>query len=184
MKNYSRRYANESAVKKALNIDSFRNLSKEKVMQFASMIPYMDKEVALKVIEQFPVYADFGRAAIEQYTKTCDSILEKNKENQTAVVHGYQTILDALAKKIEKEDLSEEDRKAITEDMITVADKIAEADLNNKKFLDRMGNKILLGVGIAFFAVAAAIGVNSNLGTSDIPELENDHNNDNDHEDI
>ena len=181
MKNYPRRYVNESAVKKALKIDSFRNLSKEKVMQFASMIPYMDKEVALKVIEQFPVYADFGRAAIEQYTKTCDSILEKNKENQMAVVHGYQTILDALAKKIEKEDLSEEDRKAITEDMITVADKIAEADLNNKKFLEKMGHLTLLGFGAALVCLTAVLGVNANIGGGDMPELE-DNSNDDDYE--
>lgn len=178
MKNYPRRYVNESAVKKALKIDSFRNLSKEKVMQFASMIPYMDKEVALKVIEQFPVYADFGRAAIEQYTKTCDSILEKNKENQMSVVHGYQTILDALAKKIEKEDLSEEERKAITEDMITVADKIAEADLNNKKFLEKMGHLALWGFGVAIVGLAAVLGVNANIGGSDMPELEDNNNND------
>ena len=181
MKNYPRRYVNESAVKKALKIDSFRNLSKEKVMQFASMIPYMDKEVALKVIEQFPVYADFGRAAIEQYTKTCDSILEKNKDNQMAVVHGYQTILDALAKKIEKEDLSEEERKAITEDMITVADKIAEADLNNKKFLEKMGHLALWGFGVAIVGLAAVLGVNANIDGSDMPELE-DNSNDDDYE--
>ena len=110
MKNYPRRYVNENAVKKALKIDSFRNLSKEKVMQFASMIPYMDKEVAMKVIDQFPVYADFGKAAIEQYTKTCDNILEKNKESQEAVIHGYQTILEVLAKKMDKENLTEEEK--------------------------------------------------------------------------
>lgn len=181
MKNYARRYINENAVKKALKIDSFRNLSKEKVMQFASMIPYMDKEVALKVIEQFPVYADFGRAAIEQYTKACDNILEKNEENQMAVIHGYQTILDVLAKKIEKEYLSEEERKAITEDMITVADKIAEADLNNKKFLEKMGHLALWGFGVAIVGLAAVLGVNANIGGSDIPELE-DNSNDDDYE--
>lgn len=32
----------EEAVKEALQIDSFRNLSKDKIMQFASMIPNMD----------------------------------------------------------------------------------------------------------------------------------------------
>ena len=37
------------------------------------------------------------------------------------------------------ESTTEEDRKAITEDMITVADKMALADLQNKKFLDRLG---------------------------------------------
>lgn len=181
MKNYARRYINENAVKKALKIDSFRNLSKEKVMQFASMIPYMDKEVALKIIEQFPVYADFGRAAIEQYTKACDNILEKNEENQIAVIHGYQTILDVLAKKIEKEDLSEEERKAITEDMITVADKIAEADLNNKKFLEKMGHLALWGFGVAIVGLAAVLGVNANIDGSDMPELE-DNSNDDDYE--
>ena len=59
-------------------------------------------------------------------------ILKDNKENQAAVIHGYQTILDALAKRMEIESTTEEDRKAITEDMITVEDKIALADLQNK----------------------------------------------------
>ncbi len=36
---------------------------------------------------------------------------------------------------MEIESTTEEDRKAITEDMITVADKIALADLQNKNFL-------------------------------------------------
>ena len=110
MKNLPKRYVSEDAVKHALKIDSFRNLSKDKVMQFASMIPYMDKEVALAIINQFPVYADFGKAAIEQYTQTCTSILEKNKESQDAVINGYQTILNALSKRLEKEDISEEKR--------------------------------------------------------------------------
>ena len=32
----------ESQVKNALNIDSFRNLSKDKMMEFVSLIPSMD----------------------------------------------------------------------------------------------------------------------------------------------
>lgn len=48
------KYVSEDAVKRALKIDSFRNLSKDKIMQFASMIPYMDKEVAIAIINQFP----------------------------------------------------------------------------------------------------------------------------------
>lgn len=45
-----KRYVTEEAVKRALKIDSFRNISKDKVMQFASMIPYMDKDVAIAII--------------------------------------------------------------------------------------------------------------------------------------
>lgn len=71
------KYRSEEAVKKALKIDSYRNLSKEKVMQFASMIPYMDKDVALAVINQFLTLAEFGKTAIQSYMQACDSILKK-----------------------------------------------------------------------------------------------------------
>ena len=79
MKNIPKIYVTEEAVKHVLKIDSFRNLSKDKVMQFASMIPYMDKEVAIEIINQFPEYVDFGKAAIENYTQMCNSILEKKQ---------------------------------------------------------------------------------------------------------
>ena len=46
----------EDQVKKALHIDSFRNLSKDKIMEFASLIPHMDKDVAIAIINQFPAW--------------------------------------------------------------------------------------------------------------------------------
>ena len=51
-KKIRKRYHSEEAVKKALKIESFRNLTKDKVMEFTSMIPYMEKEVALEIIKQ------------------------------------------------------------------------------------------------------------------------------------
>lgn len=59
----------EDQVKKALQIDSFRNLSKDKIMEFASLIPHMDKEVAIAIINQFPAYVESSRNMIEQYKK-------------------------------------------------------------------------------------------------------------------
>ena len=174
-KKLPKRYVNEKAVKRALGIDSFRNVSKDKIMEFASLIPYMDKDVAIAIINQFPVYADFGKATIEQYTQACSNILEKNKESQMAVINGYQTILDALAKRIEKENISEIERKSITEDMIAVADKIAEADLQNKNFLERMGTKLLWAVGIGFAAIGAGIGIHSAFGGGgSLPQVSGD----------
>lgn len=174
-KKLPKRYVNEKAVKRALGIDSFRNVSKDKIMEFASLIPYMDKDVAIAIINQFPVYADFGKATIEQYTQACSNILEKNKESQMAVINGYQTIPDALAKRIEKENISEIERKSITEDMIAVADKIAEADLQNKNFLERMGTKLLWAVGIGFVAIGAGIGIHSAFGGGDsLPQVSGD----------
>lgn len=99
-KKLPKRYLTEDAVKKALKIDSFRNMSKDKIMQFASMIPYMDKDVAIAIINQFPKFADFGKSMIENYTKLCDNILQKNHESQMAAIHGYQTQMQRKWKKM------------------------------------------------------------------------------------
>lgn len=40
---------NEKELKRMLNIGSFRNLSKDKIMNFVSEIPKMDKEVAMNI---------------------------------------------------------------------------------------------------------------------------------------
>lgn len=97
-----------------------------------------------------------------------DNILEKNKESQTAAVQGYQTIFDALSRRMD----TDEDWKPIAEEMIAVANKIAELDLNNKKFLDRINTKMLCGI-LGFAAiVGAAIGINSAFdGDEELPQL-------------
>ena len=43
------------------------------------MIPYMDKEVAIAIINQFPKFADFGKIAISNYMQICDNILKDHK---------------------------------------------------------------------------------------------------------
>ena len=76
---------------------------------------------------------------------------------------------------MEKEEISDQERQSITVDMIAVADKIAEADLNNKKFLDRMSSKILIAIVGAIAAVGAGIGINSAFGNnSSLPEIQDD----------
>lgn len=166
-----KRYVSEDSVKRALKINTFRNVTKDKLMEFASMIPYMDKEVAIAIINQFPVFADFGKAAITSYTQLCNSILDNNKEGQAAAINGYQTILDALSKRMENENITSEECKSITEDMITIADKIAEVHFKNQKFLDRMGTKILCGVIFVSAIIGAGIGINSKFGAGDLPQI-------------
>ena len=49
----SQHLVSEDQVKKALHIDSFRNLSKDKIMEFASLIPNMDKDVQFLLLTSF-----------------------------------------------------------------------------------------------------------------------------------
>lgn len=101
-------------VKNALKIDSFRNLSKDKIMEFVSLIPNMDKEVAIKIIEQYPAFIKLSESIVAQLNKMCNTALEKNEESQRLTIQAYKQILDELSNQLRMEDISKEEREKIT----------------------------------------------------------------------
>lgn len=54
------RTISEQRVLKQLGITDFRHMTKGKVVRFASMLSYMDLDVAKKVLEQFPAFKDLA----------------------------------------------------------------------------------------------------------------------------
>lgn len=150
----------EQQVKDALQIDSFRNLSKEKIMEFASLIPNMDKDVAISIINQFPAYAESSRKMLEQFKNVCDAALENNKDSQKDAILAYRKILDDLGGVLKKEELTPEERNRITEQMLEVADRISAKDTENKQFIDNLvkyGTQLTAG---ALLLGAVILGVN------------------------
>ena len=114
----------EDQVKKALQIDSFRNPSKDKIMEFASLIPHMDKDVALAIINQFPAYVESSRNMIEQYNIMCDKVLQSNDDSRKDAVMAYKTILDDLSVLLKQDGITPEQQEKITDKMILVAEKL------------------------------------------------------------
>lgn len=156
-------------VKNALKIDSFRNLSKDKIMEFVSLIPNMDKEVAIKIIEQYPAFAKLSESMVAQLNKMCDTALEKNEESQRLTIQVYKQILDELSNQLHMEDLSKEEREKITKQMIEIADKISIKDTENKAFIDKMV-KYSTGFAVGALVLGAAI-LGVNIKGKDIPKL-------------
>ena len=156
-------------VKNALKIDSFRNLSKDKIMEFVSLIPSMDKEVAIKIIEQYPAFAKLSESMVAQLNKMCDTALEKNEESQRLTIQAYKQILDELSNQLHMEDISKEDREKITKQMIEIADKISVKDTENKAFIDKMV-KYSTGFAIGALVLGATI-LGVNIKGKDIPKL-------------
>ena len=107
----------EEQVKKALQIDSFRNLSKDKIVEFASLIPHMDKDVAIAIINQFPAYVESSRNMIEQYNAMCDKVLQSNDDSRKDAVMAYKTILDDLSILLKQDDITPEQQEKITDTM-------------------------------------------------------------------
>ena len=165
----SKTFVSVEEVKNALKIDSFRNLSKDKIMEFVSLIPNMDKEVAIKIIEQYPAFAKLSESMVAQLNKMCDTALEKNEESQRLTIQAYKQILDELSNQLHMEDISKEDREKITKQMIEIADKISVKDTENKAFIDKMV-KYSTGFAIGALVLGATI-LGVNIKGKDIPKL-------------
>ena len=156
-------------VKNALKIDSFRNLSKDKIMEFISLIPNMDKEVAIKIIEQYPAFAKLSESMVAQLNKMCDTALEKNEESQRLTIQAYKQILDELSNQLHMEDISKEEREKITKQMIEIADKISVKDTENKAFIYKM---VKYSTGFAICALVLGVAIlGVNIKGKDIPKL-------------
>lgn len=167
----SNRIVSEAEVKKALAINNFREVSKEKLMDFISLIPNMDKEVAISVISQFPTYADYAKNIVSTLSDMCDGILAKNNNSQAEIVSAYRIILDELSELLKKDDLSSEERNDITEKMILVTNKMSEKDTENKEWLAGVMKYGVSVISLTLIVGATILGVN--IKGKNIPSLKN-----------
>jgi len=150
----------ENEVKTALDIDSFRNMSKEKIIEFVSAIPNMDKDVAIKIIEQFPAYTESANNMLAQLNTLCNNAMKENGESQKEAIEAYKKILDDLGELLKKDTITAEERMQITEQMITVADRISAKDTENKEFLNGIIKYGVPIIGGALVLGATILGVN------------------------
>ena len=140
-------------------------------MEFTSMIPYMEKEVALEIIKQFPVYVEFVESAIENYTQLCKTILETNKEEYEQAVHAHQYVLETFANQLEQENLTEEERRDFS------ADKITELYLQQQKFHERVFKTIGGVVTLALGVTVTMLGLKAIGSDEDLPQLDDENQN-------
>ena len=156
----SRYLVTEDQVKKALQIDSFRNLSKDKIMEFASLIPQMDKDVAIEIINQFPAYAETSRNMIEQFNVMCDNVLKSNNDSRKDAVLAYKKVLDELSVLLKQEGITREEQEKITDKMVLVADKLNDIHKENREFLAGIIKYGATAVGGALMLGAVILGAN------------------------
>lgn len=150
----------EDAVKKALDIESFKNISKDKIMEFVSAIPNMDKDIAIKIIEQFPEYTELANKMLSQLSAMCNNAMKENGESQKESIAAYKKILDDLGELLKKDTITAEKRVQITEQMIAVADRISAKDTENKDFLNGVIKYGVPIIGGALVLGASILGVN------------------------
>ena len=150
------RYKNEAEIMKALEIDTWRNLSKDKIVHFAALMPEMDVEVAKRVVEQFPQFRVFATEALNVIEKEHTSTLAFNNASQEQVHQAFQHVRTILERELGRDDLTAEDRRIVIEALLETANREFAKDSENKEFLNAQLNKVAtanlaaLALGIVF----------------------------------
>ncbi|MEW2632697.1 hypothetical protein AB0903_13820 [Streptomyces sp. NPDC048389] len=152
------RYKNEDQIKKALGIDSWRHLSKDKMVRFVAMMPDMSTEVALKIVEQFPAFKDFAKNAVDMMQKAHESTLTANERSQEHVHQAFREIREILSGELDKGDLTWEQRMYLLERIQETGRQQSQKDSENKKFLDGTLGKTLAGAGVLAALAVAFVG--------------------------
>ena len=166
----SRYLVSEEQVKKALKIDSFRNLSKDKVIEFVSLIPRMDKDVAIAIINQFPAYGNFSINIISQLNVMCDRVLKSTDESHKTVIDSYKMTLTNLSEMQKSGNFTPEQQLEASRLMIEICDRISEIDADYRSYLERICRGSIAVLTGALVLGAAILGVS--IKSRDIPVLD------------
>lgn len=149
-------FESETDVLNYFGIDNFRQLKKEHIMQFTSLIPTMDKELAEKCIEQFPEFKAFGNDILSKLTDSYNNIIEHGKDSAKEAMQAYGLILNSLKEMLEKDELTFEEKRIVASDMVAIADKIAELDKDWKHFLGQFA-AVIGGVAMGLVVLGATL---------------------------
>lgn len=151
-----KRTLTEQKVLKKLGISDFRHMTKDKIVKFASMLPYMDPEVAKKALDQFPAFKELVSQLVVEYKAIVEKVLAENTASQDTFYTACNSILESLQRELQSDDLTQEEKDRIENKMLEVAKLIGEKDSANKRFLVKV-------IAIASFAVVGIVGTAASL---------------------
>lgn len=161
-----KRTLSEEQVLKKLDIPDFRHLSKDKVITFATMLPKMDREVAMKALEQFPDFASTSLNMLKELRGSLDKIIDNSNESTKSSIEAYYIVLDSLKSMLNDDNLSFDEKTYILENMKEVSRLIDKKDIENKQFSLKIAGLISGAVITITAMLGASIGVNSSKSSN------------------
>ncbi|QEO09755.1 hypothetical protein [Protaetiibacter larvae] len=158
--------ADEDTVKKALKINSFRELSKDKVLEWFSGFTELSEQVQLKVIEQIPEFKALATSAIDGMKSVFESTVDSNQKSLDRVHAAYEQWRASLIAELEKPDLSAEARLQIFDRIAETVREQAGQHAAHREFLDTWYGKTLAAVGAVSLGVIAIFATSRKGGGS------------------
>jgi len=165
------RTMNEVQVLKKLGIDDFRHLTKDKVISMATMLDRMDPEVAKKVLEQFPDFANTMKQVFTELRQSLDESVRMGHEASKSYYYTCDAIIQSCQKMLDKEDLDFDSRTYILDKMLLVAELKSDQNAKDKQFTMAMSALKTVSSVVLAFAMAAALGGNVKIDLSSLKKL-------------
>ena len=153
----------EADVLNKIGAKDFRSWNKQQIVEFVSSIPDMDREVAIKCIEQFPEFKEQSIQIVKELYDICGKIVEEHRLGMSVAIASYQLILDDLSRQLNKPRLSNKRKDKIVSQMVEVADKIAELQQEHGNVVKEALKMVGVVAIAAISAGAAVLGVKVHL---------------------
>lgn len=165
----------EDAVKKALGISSFRELSKEKALALYAAIPDMANEVRMKLIEQIPAVQKFALDAVTAIEHTLDKTADSVDKNQVTVHDAMSDVRSVLKGELDREDISEEHRRFLVEQVVDSGKVESQSASEGQKLIAEQAGEtrkaVIIVAGMAIVAGVVLGGGKVMLGRSGSTQL-------------
>lgn len=161
----------EKKVLDKLGIDNFRQLTKDKVIEMASMLDKMDPEVAKKVLDQFPDFAKTMKEILVEYKGFLSEGLKSNQENTKSFFESCDCAIQECQKILDKDNLSFEEKQTVIMLMLEIAKMKGDANSENKKFILCLAGAGIFALGIATTALLAALGGSAKIDLDSIRKI-------------
>lgn len=148
----------EKKALKKLDIPDFRHMTKDKIVEFASMLPDMDPEVAIKALEQFPEFKDMAVEIVNSLRQTVEKGFDANTHSQDQFFDFCNRTLDVLYEELQKDNLTPEQESDIRYNIMQLVQVMADKDTENKHFILQVIGKVALSLGSIALVASTLLG--------------------------
>lgn len=137
----------EDDAKKALNISSWRELSKDKFMEFTSMLPDLSEGVQKKIIEQIPQFRALATDSVNAIGESFAAALTSSDSSTDRVHAAHEEWRATLIHLLDEPNLSFEQKMEIADRIGETVRGQSDQDSKHKNFIDTWYGKTLTAVG-------------------------------------
>lgn len=150
----------EAEVLKKLGIPDFRHLTKDKVMEFATILPNMNDEAVKAVVAQFPEFSKVVIEAFKSEANLAEAAIKEVADVDKKQLEIYQQIINILEECLKDGEITPEESRDFIEKLMEISERVERHGQEHRQFildvLKTVGTVTVAGICVA----AVVLGVN------------------------